>query len=91
LLDSVEFGKVKLKSDFKNLHNYLKINILAKKGKNTEGVSFKICPNKKSLSKQRKGFFYAQKRNINYRKISNHNLQFSGNTKIAPLAHLLAR
>jgi hypothetical protein len=42
LLDSVEFGKVKLKSDFKNLHNYLKINILAKKAKNTEGVTFKI-------------------------------------------------
>jgi hypothetical protein len=39
LLDSVEFGKVKLKSDFKNLHNYLKINILAKKAKNTEGVT----------------------------------------------------
>jgi hypothetical protein len=39
LLDSVEFGKVKLKRDFKNLHNYLKINILAKKAKNTEGVT----------------------------------------------------
>jgi hypothetical protein len=40
LLDSVEFGKLKLKSTFKNLHNYLKINILAKKAKNTEGVTF---------------------------------------------------
>jgi hypothetical protein len=40
LLDSVEFGKVKLKSAFKNLHNYLKINVLAKKAKNTEGVTF---------------------------------------------------
>jgi hypothetical protein len=35
------FGKVKLKSDFKNLHNYLEINILAKKAKNTEGVAIK--------------------------------------------------
>jgi hypothetical protein len=40
LLDSVEFGKVKVKSDLKNLDNYLKINILAKNAKNTEGVTF---------------------------------------------------